>query len=79
MLHSVVARIKTFTVETGAFIEEVRASEGTALFSVFKKDPDMDLQVDKEDRRQEDRGSNTENHKLEIEKKAIESKGGQNG
>jgi predicted anti-sigma-YlaC factor YlaD len=79
MLHSVVARIKTFTVETGAFIEEVGASDGAALFSMFKKDPDTVLQVDKEDRREEDRGSNTENYKLEIEKKAIESKGGQNG
>jgi hypothetical protein len=66
-------------VETGAFIEEVGASDGAALFSMFKKDPDTVLQVDKEDRREEDRGSNTENYKLEIEKKAIESKGGQNG
>ena len=79
VLHSVVARIKTFTVETEAFIEEVRASDGTSLFSVFKKDPDAVLQDDKEDRRQEDRGINTEDYKLEIEKKAIESKGGQNG
>jgi hypothetical protein len=79
MLHSVVAQIKTFTVETGAFIEEVRASDGAALFSMFKKDLDMDLQVDKENRREEDSSINTENHKLEIEKKVIESKGGQNG
>lgn len=79
MLHSMVARIKTFTVETGAFIDEVRASDGASLFSVFKKDPDTVLQDEKENRRQEDRGSNTEEYKLEIEKKAIESKGGQNG
>lgn len=79
MLHSMVARIKTFTVETGAFIDEVRASDGASLFSVFKKDPDTALPEEKENRRQEDRGNNTEDHKLEIEKKAIESKGGQNG
>ncbi len=79
MLHSMVARIKTFTVETGAFIDEVRASDGASLFSVFKKDPDTVLRRDKEDRGQEDRDTNIENHKLEIEKKAIESKGGQNG
>ena len=79
MLHSVVARIKTFTVETGAFIDEVRASDGASLFSVFKKDPDTVLQEAKEDRGQGDRNTNIENHKLEIEKQAIESKGGQNG
>jgi hypothetical protein len=79
MLHSVVARIKTFTVETGAFIEEVRASDGASLFAVFKKDPDTALQEDKKDRRPEDRDINTEDYKLEIEEKAIESKGGQNG
>jgi len=79
VLHSVVARIKTFTVETGAFIDEVRASDGAALFSVFKKDPDTALQENKEDRREDGKGTNIENHKLEIEKKAIESKGGQNG
>jgi hypothetical protein len=79
MLHSAVARVRTLTVETGAFIEEVRASDGAALFSVFKKAPDMALQEDKENIRQEDRESNIENHKLQIERKAIESKGGQNG
>jgi hypothetical protein len=79
MLHSMVAGVKTFTVETGAFIDEVRESDGTSLFSVFKKNPDTDFQVDKEDRRQEDRDSNIENRKLEIEKKSLESKGGQNG
>lgn len=79
MLHSVVAGVKTFTVETGAFIDEVRESDGASLFSVFKKRPDTGFQVDKEDRRPEDRDSNIENHKLEIEKKSLESKGGQNG
>jgi len=79
VLHSVVARIKTFTVETGAFIDEVKASDGASLFSVFKKAPDETLQEDKEDLDQEDRSTNIENHKLEIEKKTIESKGGQNG
>jgi hypothetical protein len=79
MLHSVVARIKTFTVETGAFIDEVRASDGASLFSVFKKAPDAALQEVKESRGQEGRDTNIENHKLEIEKKVIESKGGQNG
>ncbi|MGD2091107.1 MAG: zf-HC2 domain-containing protein [Candidatus Aminicenantes bacterium] len=79
MLHSMVAGIKTFTVETGAFIDEVRASDGASLFSVFKKDPDTVLREDKEDRGQEDRNTNIENHKLEIEKQAIENKGGQNG
>ena len=79
MLHSMVARIKTFTVETGAFIDEVRASDGASLFSVFTKEPDTVLREEKENRRQEDRGSNTEEYKLEIEKKALESKGGQNG
>lgn len=79
MLHSMVARIKTFTVETGAFIDEVRASDGASLFSVFKKDPDTILRENKEDHGQEDRDTNIENHKLEIEKQAIESKGGQNG
>lgn len=79
MLHSMVARIKTFTVETGAFIDEVRASDGASLFSVFKKDPDTVPREDKEDRGQEDRDTNIENHKLEIENNAIENKGGQNG
>lgn len=78
VLHSMVARIKTFTVETGAFIDEVRASDGASLFSVFKKDPDTILREEQENR-QEDRGVNQENYKLEIEKKAIERKGGQNG
>ena len=79
VLHSMVARVKTFTVDTGAFIDEVRASDGASLFSVFKKDPDTVLPEDKEDRGQENRDTNIENHKLEIEKNAIESKGGQNG
>jgi len=81
VLHSVVAGIKTFTVETGAFIDEVRASDGASLFSVFKKNPEAALQEDKKDRRQEDSSTNLENDKFEIEKKAIEieSKGGQNG
>jgi hypothetical protein len=79
VLHSMVARIKTFTVDTGAFIDEVRASDGASLLSVFKKDPDTVLPEDKENRSQEDRNTNIENHKLEIENNAIESKGGQNG
>jgi hypothetical protein len=79
VLHSMVARVKTFTVDTGAFIDEVRASDGASLFSVFKKDPDTVIPGDKEDRGQENRDTNIENHKLEIEKNAIESKGGQNG
>jgi|GEM_PF-616910 len=79
VLHSMVARVKTFTVDTGAFIDEVRASDGASLFSVFKKDPDTVIPEDKEDRGQENRDTNIENHKLEIEKNAIESKGGQNG
>lgn len=78
VLHSMVAQIRTLTVETGAFIEEVRASDGAALFSVFKKDTDIPPQVNKNDHPDEDSDIKTENHKLEIEKK-IENKGGQNG
>ena len=78
VLHSAVAQLKTFTVETGAFIEEVRASDGVALFSVFKKDPDANRALNKKNQPDEENSNNLENHKLEIEKK-IERKGGQNG
>jgi hypothetical protein len=79
VLHSVVAQVKTFTVGTGAFIEEVKESDGAALFSFLKKDSNRDKK-DMEPRTGIDRKKtqNIENHNLDIEKK-INFKGGQNG
>ncbi|UCH95611.1 MAG: zf-HC2 domain-containing protein [Candidatus Aminicenantes bacterium] len=80
VLHSMMARIKTFTVETGAFIEKVKESDGAALFSFLKKDADIEDKVKDKDRQtgiESGEYPNIENHKLEIEKKI--EKGGQNG
>jgi hypothetical protein len=79
LLHSVVDQVKTFTVETGAFLDEVSASDGAVLFSVFKKDQDIQDPMDTGKKtRDSNRDFKKENFKIEIEKK-IDSKGGQNG
>lgn len=78
VLHGVMAQIKTFTVETGAFIEEVKASDGAALFSFLKKDPGITDQVDAEANQDEDSDTNLKKRKLDIEKK-LKPKGGNNG
>lgn len=42
-LHSLMARIKTITVETGAFFEKVKDSRGAVLASVFDAEDETDM------------------------------------
>jgi hypothetical protein len=45
-LHNIVSGIRSFTVETGAFIEKVTESRGMFLFSLLKKEKDSDPDSD---------------------------------
>jgi predicted anti-sigma-YlaC factor YlaD len=69
-LHNIVSGIKSFTVETGAFIQKVTESKGMFLFSLLKQekdsDPDSDLDKDKY-------------NDTEKKKKKANDKGGKNG
>jgi len=48
-LHQVMAEIKTLTVETGAFLEKITASEDLFFFSFLKSDSDDDPDKDTEE------------------------------
>jgi predicted anti-sigma-YlaC factor YlaD len=78
LLHSMVAQMKTFTVETGAFIDEVKESDGAALLSLLKKDSRADRLAETNIKQEEEHIIDLEKHNPEVDKK-IESKGGKNG
>ena len=78
LLHTVVAQMKTFTVETGAFIDEVKASDGAALLSLLKKEAAADRLAETNIKREEDNNIDSDKHNPGIDKK-IEGKGGKNG
>jgi len=78
LLHTMMAQIKTFTVETGAFIEEVKESDGAALFSFLKKNQGDTEQVTPGINQDEDHDIIPPKNKLYIEKK-LKRKGGNNG
>jgi predicted anti-sigma-YlaC factor YlaD len=67
-LHIIVSEIKSFTVETGAFIQKVTESKGMFLFSLLKKEKDSDPDSDL------DKYNDTEK-----KKKKTNDKGGKNG
>jgi predicted anti-sigma-YlaC factor YlaD len=78
LLHSVVAQVKTFTVETGAFIDEVKESDGAALLTLLKKDNTAEQKAETTIKEEEEYHKDLEKPNAEIDKK-IESKGGKNG
>lgn len=71
LLHTVVAKVKTFTVESGAYIERVKESKAFSLFSIFKsKTDDNDKQngdSDHDDKR--DREKHAEDHLKNLPEK----------
>lgn len=79
ILHSVVSKVKGYTVEAGEFFQEVADSKGMSLFNIFKKktaDPskesDPDFETEKAD----------EEEYIDVEKTINENakgKGGKNG
>jgi predicted anti-sigma-YlaC factor YlaD len=78
LLHSVVAQVKTFTVETGAFIDEVKESDGTALLTLLKKENTAERKAETTIKEEGDYPLDLEKSNPEIDRK-IESKGGKNG
>lgn len=79
ILHTMVAQVKSFTVGTEAFFDEVRASDGVAILSFLQKDPDRNGKIDKETEPVKKNHPPVEDRKLDIEKKIENKEGGHNG
>jgi hypothetical protein len=46
LLHTLVSKVETFAVETGAFFERVKESKGLSIFSLFKSDSEDNQESD---------------------------------
>ena len=79
IFHTMVAQVKSFTVGTEAFFDEVRASDGVAILSFLQKDPDREDKIDKETEPVKKTNPPVEDRKLDIEKKIENKEGGHNG